>query len=312
MNRSKKAITAVILLLSVLLLSACSKESEQAYPPEASLNSNEIFVFNPFNYKLGTYDLDAMEWKEINAQGAFFQGFDWGNVYPYFVVGAQNAYKFCAGKADNASLKFNYYMDNDVQALTPFAADGNLFLYLIEEVNDETCLKRLITISDEGEAELFANLDGMNVMSGVIAGDYLYFACSCDGSDYYEVWSLDLTKDLQNRSPVLVRSDYDTFRLYQYKNKLLYIDIEKRILYNDEITINMSRKSDLVFIDDDFNILAEEYTNDDNNLEIAFTDISSGAVLGTYVDAINFTRTGSVITVYGNGYIEHLNLSNED
>jgi hypothetical protein len=264
----------------------------------------------PFSLQLGVYDLDRFQWKSIDdadAQDAFFQSFGWGNVYPYFVFG-QHGRLFHAGKINEQKLYFNFTLDNEQESLAPFATDGELFLYMIEQVTEEEFFKKVVTISSDGELKTIANLDGMPVMDGVIAGNYLYFTCPVMDTDAFEVWSIDLTKNDPHQQTTLVREDYHSFKIYQYKGNVLFLDFEKQLLFNDEVTINLSQKSDLIMIDDEVNILAEQYTKD-MTLELSFTDISSGEILGTYPGAINFTREGSVITIYGDGFIEKLDLT---
>lgn len=308
MNQRLQKEIAIFLLLLVFLLSACGQKNEQDFLPKVELDSHQIFLFNPFSYELGIYDLSTMEWSAIDAQGAFFQAFDWGNNYSYYVVGAQDTHDFHLGKAEKGSLTFYYSQNNKKQALTPFATDGKHFLYLIEQVDEKRCLKRIVMISEEGKITPVANLDGMGVMGGVLIDGILYFTCPRQDSDFYEVWRLELSEDTGQQKPVLIRDDYNTFRLYRYRNHLLYIDIENRLLYGEDIKIRMSHSADLVWIDDEVNLLVEEYVNGNHNLEITFTDISSGKILGAYEKAINFTREDSRITIYGSGFIEYLDL----
>lgn len=312
MNKRRKHIYIILLLIFVMLLNSCDKDSLQKYPPNVSLNSGQIFLFDPFSYKLGVYDSELMKWNEVDAQGGQFQSFGWGNVYPYFIVGSYNTQKYYAGKTDEATLRYYYSLGEEGAVLTPFATDGKLFLYIVEQMNVKPCRKRIITISEKGEAETLINLDGFGVMGGVIIGDCLYFVSPHENTEYYNIWSIDLTKDTHNQKPVLIKSDYTDYRLYEYKGKLLYLNLKDKILYNDETNIKLSHESNLIWIDQETDILVEEYVNSENSLEMSITNISTGTVLGAYADAINFRIADSVITVYGNGYIERLDLPKGD
>lgn len=309
MYKNKKIFVS-LLLTFFLFLTACKQAA--TYPPNVSVNEAQLFLFQPFSNTLGIYDLESWQWNPIDAQGAFFQGFGWGNEYPYFVVGKQNIHEFQAGKINGSDLRFNYSLKNKKEALAPFATDGELFLYMIEQVSEDEIVKRVVTISDDGTSELVANLDGLPVMDGVIAGDYLYFTCYNEDTELFEVWSFDLTQNNPEQQPVLIQNDYTSFQLYQYRGKLLFVDFEKQILYNDEFTIKLSQKADLIMIDDEANILVEEYVTSENLLEISFTDILSGKRIGVYQKAINFTRTGFTVTIYGDGFIEQLDLTKGD
>jgi hypothetical protein len=310
MRKSTSIFLVTFLLMVLGLLCSCSQNSNEplTYPLEISVDEGQIFLYNPFNYRLGIYDLELMRWDEIDEQDAFFQSFDWGNVYPYVVFG-QNDRLFHAGKFTDTKLQFYFTLENKQQALTPFAADSNLLLYIIAQGVDEDCVRRIVTISEDGKLKLIADLDGMPVSGGVIAGDFLYFTSYNEDTSLLDVWRINLTKPDTNQKPELIQKNYTSSRLYQYKRQVLFLDLEKQILYSDAITIELSQRADLIMIDDEVNILAEMYVNQDMKLELAFTDISSGQILGTYPGAINFTREGSVITIYGNGFIEELNLS---
>lgn len=291
-----------------IMICACRNESQQFYPPKINTNENQIFLFDPFNNMLGIYDVDTQQWHPVDAQGAFFQSFDWGNKSPYYVVGQQHIFPFYVGKISNSSLQFHYVLENKNQSLCPFATDGKLFLFLIEEVTEDDYIKRVVTITDNGLVHLIANLDGMPVMEGRIVGDYLYFTCPIDNSDFYNVWKININEHNSDIKPILVRSDYQSFHLYQYQDQLLYLDIENQHLYNDEITINLTKKPDLLMIDDQADIMVEAYVTAENHFVITFIDILTGSILGTYADAINFFRSDSEITIYGNGFIDYLYL----
>ena len=310
--RKSKCACAFILVLILFLLCACNSESSQKsnseYPPSVSVNENQIFLYDPFSYSLGIYDLDLMKWTPIEAQNALFQSFDWGNYYPYYVVGQHNKLLFKAGKVEDSSLDFHFSLKNKAEALAPFATDGETFLYMIERITENDYFKSVVTISDDGKAELVVNLDGMPVMDGVIAGDYLYFTCPIENSDLYEVWKLNLTEKTIGQKPVLVRNDYNTFKIFQYKGQVLYLNIDEKHLYNNEVKINLSQEADEIMVDNEAGFVAEKYVTDSGHLEITFTDILSGKILGTYKNAINFTRDGTVITIYGQGFIEKLDL----
>lgn len=317
-HKSTKRFLFALLLIVMGLLYSCVKDDKEplTYPPEILVNESQVFLHKPFSNRLGIYDLEKMHWESINDQNAMFLSFDFGNVYPYFIFGQQGRL-FHAMKLVDSSLQFNdYTLENTQQAIAPFATDGKRFLYLIEQVIEDSFIKQVITISDGGEIELIANLDGMPVMEGTIAGDYLYFTCSIvnesDNFIHYEVWRVNLTLNDPEQSPELIRDDYTTYRIYQYQEQVLFLDLEKQILYNDEITIELSQNAELIMIDEEVNILVEQYINSEMTIELAFTDISSGDFLGTFPDAINFIREGFIITIYGNGFIEYIDLRGED
>jgi hypothetical protein len=313
MQKCKK-VFASLLSIGFVLLCACTQDSNQeftsAYPPNMSINANQIFLYKPYEYQLGVYDLELMQWDSIDDGKTPVQGFGWGNVYPYFVVGQQYVNPFYAGKATDHILQFNFLLENEQEALVPFATNGEVFLYIIEQVTENNdFFKKIVTISDDGKTTLIVNLDGMPVMGGVIAGNYLYFTCPVQDSDFYEVWKVDLSKTDQYQKPILVREDYSSYKIYQFKEKVLFLDSQKRTLYNDEISIKLNHEADSIVIDDEVNLLVEMHPNAEMSLELVFTDILSGSLLGTYKDAINFTREGSIVTIYGNGFIEHLDLA---
>ncbi|MDR1927142.1 MAG: hypothetical protein LBQ33_00710 [Oscillospiraceae bacterium] len=304
-----------LLLMVFLPLCACgqgaSQEADVSIPLDISLEKSQIFLVEPFMDRLGIYDLTEMQWEPIVEQDAFFQSFGWGNVYPYIVFG-QHFRLFHAGRIAGSVLEFNYTLEDKQQSLGPFATNGDLFLYIIEQITKDDYTKRVVTISETGELELVANLGGMGVMGGTIAGDHLYFPCPVDDTDFYEVWRFDLTKNDPYQSPELIRDDYTAYRLYQYKGNIVYLDDKNETLYNDESTIPLGRRVDEIMIDEEVNVLVMQYVTQESGMETIFTDISSGQILGTYPNAINFTREGSVITIYGNGFIEELNLSQGD
>jgi len=318
MRKGKKIFTGIVLMVFVFLY-ACGQNQIQeddmalTYLPELSAREEEFFLFRPFVYQLGFYNLELLQWNPIDsdvAQGAFFQGFGWGNIYPYFVFG-QHERLFHAGKIAESTLNHSFTLENRKEALTPFATNGELFLYMIEQVTEDDYIKRVVTISNDGKLELIANLDGLPVMDGVIAGNYLYFTCPGENTDFFEIWRINLILNDPYQQPELIRNEYTTFRIYQYQGQVLFLDLERRILYNDEITIELSQRADLIMVDDEVSILVEMYVNSDMVLEIAFTDISSGEILGTFPGAINFIREGSIITIFGQGFIEHLDLQGE-
>jgi len=300
------------------LLCSCARETNETrtYPFEISVDEGQIFLHKPFSNRLGIYNSAEMRWEAISDQDAMFLSFGFGNEYPYFIFG-QHGRLFHAMKIVGSAFRFaGYTLENTQQALAPFATDGELFLYLAEQVMEDGFIKQVVTISEEGDIALIANLDGMSVMDGVIAGDYLYFTCSIvdkgDNSIRYEVWRVNLTRDEPEQHPELIREDYSTYQIYQYQGKVLFLDLDEQVLYNDEVTIDLSQKAELIMIDEKANILVEQYINSESSLELAFTDILSGNLLGTFPNAINFTREGSVITIYGNGFIEYIDLRGED
>jgi len=331
---TKKKIFLCVLLASAIFLFACGRpisapELPPIYPPEVSLSESEsagqIFLADPIMSTglLGIYDLESLDWTSIDEQDAFCQSFGWGN-FPYIVFGKSKRL-YHAGKIEESSLRFYYTLDDAKLSLTPFATDGELFLYIIadsyiDDTEDEF-LKRIAnndwyrrvgTISEDGEFELFANLDGIGVDSGAIAGDYLYFTSYNFTSDLYEVWSVDLTLNDPQQEPVLIRDDYTTFQLYQYQGQVLYLDFEQQILYNDEVTIRFNRDTSTIMIDNEADMLAMKVQVPGEANELVLMNIPSGEVLGTYRKAINYVREGTDITIYGYGFIEHLSLAEEE
>jgi hypothetical protein len=81
---------------------------------------------NPFTNEPGIYNLELMQFEPIDAQGAFFQSFGWGNVYPYFVVGKQREQLFCAERIFGSTLQFNFSLKSKQEALAPFATNGKI------------------------------------------------------------------------------------------------------------------------------------------------------------------------------------------
>jgi hypothetical protein len=278
-----------------------------------SIETGNIFLYKPYVYQLGVYNFKLKQWERIDDGQTPVQGFGWGNSYHYFVIGQQYVNSFYAGKATESTLKFNFMLESQQEALVPFATDGDLFLYMIEEVTENNdFFKKIVTISDDGKTSLIANLDGMPAMGGVIVGHYLYFTCPVQNVDFYEVWRIDLNQSGSQQRPLLVRDDYSSYKIYQYQGKVLFLDSKKQSLYNDDISIKLNHEADLITIDSEFGVIAEMYVTEGSQLELKFTDISSKKVLGTYLNAINFTREGTIITIYGNGFIEHLDLSKGD
>ena len=275
---------------------------------------------------LGIYDLENMSWTEVDEQQqASMPCFNWGH-HPYFVFG-DHGRLYHAGKIEKSAIQFYYTLDDTKLTLTPFATDGELFLYLIanslyNDTEDELIerranndwYRRVVTISNDGEVTLVANLDGFVVSDGVIAGDFLYFTSFDDKSrsTRFDVLSINLTLDDPRQEPVLIRDDYVTSKLYQYQGQVLYHDLKQQILYNDEITINLDRDTQDIMIDDEVDMLAMKCETPEGPLELVFVDIPTGKVLGTYLNAINYVREGMDITIYGHGFIEHLSLAEEE
>lgn len=305
----KRIFLSVLFLLFVIMLCSCGR-GDSAYPPTVSLNSNQIFLYDPFTYKLGTYNLDNLEWTEIDTQGALFLSFDWGNTYPYYTVGNAGTHKFYAGKKADEGLQFYFELDDENMSLVPFATDGKQFYYIAEQMNTNPCKKRILTISETGKAELIYNADGIGIMDGVIADNKLYYTSPCeDGSGNSMVWCLDITSEMQSQRPTLVKDAYSDYKLYVYKDQVMYVDTEKKLLYNDDVRISLTQPSTVIWLDSEAELLVEKYVTPDGNLEMSFTDISKDRVLGTYKDAVNFDVIDSIVYVYGKGFLEHLNLS---
>lgn len=308
MYRCKKVLFLLILTMLVSFCSCGNNDTQTESNINYSVSDSEIFLYEPFSYTLGIYDTELFEWQPLKVENSFFQSFLWGNEYPYYVVGGQYKNNFQVGMLDDTSLNFYFSLKDKNEALAPFATNGELFFYMIEKVTENEYLKKVVTISPEGTTNLVANLDGFPVMDGVIAGKYLYFTCPIKDSDLYEIWCFDLSTGNPNQEPNLICNDYNSYRLYSYRDKLLCIDVSKKILYNDDVIINLYQKSDLVIINEKYDFIAEKYATPEGKLEISFTAIPSGKVLGRYQNAINFSVSDSVITIYGKGFIEYLYL----
>lgn len=301
---------SVIFIFVVILVSLCAcNDSVQQYPTSVSLSDNQIFVYEPFACQLGIYDTKSHEWSNLNVNNSPFLAYDFGNIYPYFTVGNVGTEKYFLGKINRNSLDFNFNLDDEEIALVPFATDGEKFFYIVEQMNINPCKKQIITISDDGKMELIADLDGIGVMDGIIIGNYIYYTAPCsDNCGNSSVWCIDISENNENQKSVLIKDEYTNYQLFEFNDEVLYLDSENNVLYNENRTINLSRESSIIWIDDSTNILAEKYVNEDGDLAICFTDISKSKSLGDFINAINFKIEDNKITIYGKGYIKNINL----
>lgn len=312
MQTIKRIIFLVPIFLFIFILCSCNKDI-QNFQQNISISENQLFVYDPFIYKLGVYDLESMEWSEIGVQDTLCLGFDWGNIYPYYTMGNLGIYEYHAGKIIDNSLDFYFSLDDKNVALVPFATNGTVFYYVVEQMNIEPCKKRIVTISEQGDIETVINLDGVGVMDGIIAGKFLYYTSSCDDEcGNTNVWKIDISKENDKKQPLLVKKEYNDYKLYEYNDEVLFIDTAKQILYNENIIIKLKQQSTLVWVDDKLNILVEKYVNSESNIEMCITDITTNRILGIYKNAINFDIEKTTIKVYGRGFIEYLNLTGDE
>lgn len=270
-------------------------------------NNNEIFLYDPLIYKLGLYDTNAKRWEAIYYEGCLFQTFGWGNDHRYYIVGSEDNSNFDLIKTDGASLRLiaSYSVDKD-QSMSPFVTDSDNLYYMLETVTDSDYKKKIITLDNEGEMSVVKDLDGMAVMNGVIANGYLFFT-TYNKNGTHSVWKDKLDSGTEQQ-PIDILDGYDTYLLYEYGSDVLFVDNKNNKLYNSNIIISLTHSLDSVYIDEDVNMVAEKYPDVSGHDIIVLSDIITGAVLGRYEDAINYRRNGLSVTIYGNGYIDHLDL----
>lgn len=301
----KRILILFIVIITVISFNACN--ITKSYPPQVMLGDRQIFLFDPYSYSLGIFDLQSEKWERINIDGCFWQAFGWGNSDNYYVLGLQNKYPFYCGKAADRGIEFLYGIKDTKKSIAPLAVYKGSHL-LIEESNREvTGQQEMVLLSSDGSVRKICVFDNLGIMGGVVIGDFLYATCSVSRDLGYRIYKMDL-RNPDVSSMELVKDDYGSYKLFSYKDQLLYYDPENNLLYNSDISIRLDSSSDLIYVDSEKEFIAEEHIDSDGRLKLSFTDIKSERSLGVYFDAINFTVEDGQIVVYKEGAVDYIDL----
>lgn len=309
--RKKRRIKKIILILSWCLVvssvTACNKEnfdssddsisnenitSDDMWLPTAD-NENEKILYDYYNGRFVSYDMEKKQVVEENAIDSYFQ-YAFNVKSNIYTSGHSLAGQYKIIELSDNKLTELYVMDEDVKKIYPCAADADRGLYYFIEYFDAEETQRKIVQYKDGELYEFVNTEGF-LMPGMLIGDNLYYTIWDESKVAYDVYSLD-THDY-NSEPVLCMENIDNCDLF-YCNSTIYA-MSNSCLYNIGNEEETYEKAAYNFFDDENDILIQISTINSYELGFSVTYLSTGERVDvTSGEIISYEITEDVITIY--------------
>lgn len=306
-----------ILIISMMLVGCLRKEETVEVSSEEELTSfnneyiddltvkeNEKIVYHTYMQKLGIYNLDTFEWKNIHSNFSDFaykpmgesDFFSVGNsLYNYFSV------VYCDGN------KLNNIVNVDASdSIMPIGIYNNekYFFYNIDDLQGK--VDRKIVKYNEGKKafEDILYLGERLVAKGVIIEDKIYYGEYLSEEDRYVLYEYNIT----DKSERMVRDNLKTDYMYNLDGKLIWNDGDGNIVSDNEILVTIDTKEAEFDYNEDLDILFVIFPNDENDLACEIWNCKTGSKIHSVDKYIGYSVENNILKLYCNDKIDELSI----
>lgn len=300
----KRYLFGVYIIIISFIVGCANKNIGYEWLPEAK-DAKEILLYNRFEQKLVTYNLDENLVVCRNNEPNYFQfEFEDNLLSNIYTTGhsIDNHYKIIELK--NKKINTLYTME-DLEAIFPLAYKNDNELFFIKSYYDtkgnEFYGKRIVCHFNIKEKKLieYKNTKGSIISKGIYLNNYVYYTVYNIEEDNYQLFRLDDSG--KTNTPELVSSSLECPELYAFENKIWKSDTVN-IYYNNQSFL----KKTLNYFYKDYLIQLEP--NLEGNLVLYIFNIKTSDKTLEIRDVVDFRLIGNEILIYTNKKIEKIKL----
>lgn len=260
----------------------------------SSKKESEVLLYDHYNYRIFTYDINEKSIVEVNNSQNYFQ-MEFNNLSSnVYTTGHSIDQNFKIFKIENEKPEILYVAD-PLSAIFPLAYKDSSTAFFTQYYYDkdgtELKNKRQIIVFDLNNRKLqsFTNSSGFAIVDGVYLNNMLYFSSYIAEKDNFNIYTLDVSDSYSK--PKLFLEGIHSSEIYENNNEILFSNETE--IYNDNQ--RYTKKSENYFYKGK---LIQMSISKDAGLILEITDTNSKEVEFKSENFVSFMVKGNTIVIY--------------